>query len=284
MYDYSIMDVFYSEDTIYHYTTLTTAIDHILAKGQLRLSPMSKSKDPLEVTSVTSFPFFDAYTDNQKLRQMCLNVRHLCFCRNRGGDINRDFCSIGDLGFVLPRMWDQYGDHFQGVCLAFSKKKLKAANPSICLKEREYLSFEEMENVNDMEVARRFLRGPNTQISESQFENVLFSHINHKHNDFAGENEIKALSLSEDKYVFIPFKDSLVGIVYNILDEENLNYFWEMQLIEYSQKYKAELIRLHWRNHQVQVSTSQGREEWAKLMQSLNLNDKLEKPTTESIQ
>lgn len=273
------MDVFYSEDTIYHYTTLATAIGHILAKGQLRLSPMSKSKDPLEVTSVTSFPFFDAYTDNQKLRQMCLNVRHVCFCSNRGGNVNRDYCSIGDLGFLLPRMWDQYGDHFKGVCLAFSKQKLKVANPRICLKEREYLSFEKLEEVNARETAARFMRGPSTQLSEDQFKDILFSHINHKHNDYSGENEIKAISISEDEYIYIPFKDSLVGIAFSILEEENCYYLWEKDLYDYSKKYDVECMRLHWRNHLVQVSTSQGRKEWAELMQSLDSSDKLEKPT-----
>ena len=154
MLDYYVPELFYSEDTIYHYTSLKTALDYILKDGTLKFSPMIKSKDPLEVSSLSGFTSFNEDFRGPKLQQICNGVKHLCFCRNRGGSLDQNTCSIGDLGFVFPRMWDQYGDHFQGVCLAFSKKRLSMANPNITWREREYLSFEKMEEVKNSDFGR----------------------------------------------------------------------------------------------------------------------------------
>ncbi len=273
MLNYHIPDVFYKEDTVYHYTTIETATIHILDKGQLRLSPMRGSKDPLEVESVSSpkkqFNLSSSFARCEvssksidklttKIDGLQKNVKQLCFCRNKKNQYRKKRC-IDDLGFLKPRMWDQYGGHFEGVCLAFSLNKLRTNNQHVSWKKRDYHSFESMSTNANIEIDfHRFLQ-MNKLDMKNEYRDILFNHTNKKHIDFEGENEIRAISMSDNEYEYISLGNSLVGIIISCVGS-GPDQYWLSQLGEYSQKFNAEIINLLWRDHEVLIETNFDRE------------------------
>lgn len=125
MTDWNILT---GEDMVFHYTSMKTAVQHILGEGKLKLNPCSHAHDPFEFTIPS---FSGAYTPSLDIKGIDLfHLSHclkdfaamVCFCGNPGGD-----CTYYDLlkqGFAKMRMWNQYGENHNGVCIAFSKKRL----------------------------------------------------------------------------------------------------------------------------------------------------------------
>lgn len=114
-----------NKDTLYHYTKIGTAVEHILYEKRLRFSTGINTNDPREYQSMDLEPTLegdcaqDTYSQNWKEAEKSLAetkdcYKYLCFC------LNETFP-----GYALPRMWAQYGENFYGVCVAFSVQSLK---------------------------------------------------------------------------------------------------------------------------------------------------------------
>ncbi|UXE68776.1 MAG: DUF2971 domain-containing protein [Chryseotalea sp. WA131a] len=101
---------------------------------KLRLSPRSQSSDPIENTE----HFFsyaggnhgegipaDAIRLTNETKKMLRKTKQVCFCKNtcRPDENGMIFPPFEKYGFAKPRMWDQYGDKYKGVCLVFSLKR-----------------------------------------------------------------------------------------------------------------------------------------------------------------
>lgn len=119
---------------VFHYTTLDTALRHILSAGRLRLGPYAKTNDPREskdweFTWVTEIP-----SRVPELVWADLSVRANAI----GKRVCRVLCTTQDAaephdagphfgrGYCHPRMWAQYGGGHSGVCLVLDKSLLNA--------------------------------------------------------------------------------------------------------------------------------------------------------------
>ena len=155
-----ILDIFKNKDIIYHYTKSQTAIEHILFENEKKilLSPRNISNDPVENSSIwmTSGGVNLIKEDDEKgkklkeeLDEREKKLRQVCFCMNNH-NIKTD--KLEYYGFFKPRMWDQYGDKYKGICLAFDKKELLKDSKIGLEKEIDYISAEELKESLDLNI------------------------------------------------------------------------------------------------------------------------------------
>ena len=121
-----------NEDTIFHYTKIGVAIEHILYEKHLKFSKGINTNDPREYKSWDLEPHLDGNHTHEEYRQNWLEAekslrnakadyKYACFCLN-------DIPGQGQTklsGYARLRMWAQYGENFYGACIAFSAKCLK---------------------------------------------------------------------------------------------------------------------------------------------------------------
>lgn len=226
-----IPEVFKSNDTIYHYTKIDTAIQHILHEGKLRLSPRMKAYDPIENIEPSFNHPLQASSDSevvrieQKSEPMVLELenfireyfkrcKQLCFCKNKNKNShvsqNFRYNQWEDFGFMKPRMWDQYGGHYQGVCLAFSINSLLDAI-DVLPGKINYVDYRTLPK-NMFAVDRNILSEHGLDKYKIEYKKILDKHIFKKHTDYIGENEYRLCLSSQNKYEFIEIKNSIRGI------------------------------------------------------------------------
>ena len=123
-----------TEDCFFHYTTREASFDYILPSGQLRFSPYWEMRDPLENTPWTWMASWSPFQKEPGLPEKKLygfwrnthsvfRLAHLlAFTIDTPGADRSAFAQ----GWFRPRMWEQYAEDHQGVCLVFNKKHLIA--------------------------------------------------------------------------------------------------------------------------------------------------------------
>ena len=110
---------------LYHYCNLNTALELILPKRQLLLSPINKTNDPRENKSFVFGSIWNnpKYANSEEwnskvseaLREDC---KVICFSEDNDGF----------WGYESSRMWAYYGGNHKGVCLLLDKKKFLEEN------------------------------------------------------------------------------------------------------------------------------------------------------------
>ncbi|HEX4947003.1 MAG TPA: DUF2971 domain-containing protein [Blastocatellia bacterium] len=110
-----------------HYTTLATVCKYILPTKKLRFSPFEKTNDPREnkervfsLCSSLDTPH-EVLEANQRLNAELLKYSKL-FCTTEDAKTNPSRNT--ERCFGRPRMWAQYGENHQGICLAFHRETL----------------------------------------------------------------------------------------------------------------------------------------------------------------
>lgn len=214
-----IPDVFKDDDTVYHYTTLVNLFC-ILKTMKLRMSSRNSSRDPIE--NAKSFVSYSGDNNDELMkigrRISCelKNVKQLSFCKNRSYDLRKGTPMVfpfENYGFAKPRMWDNYGDKYQGGCLVFSKKKLKEAIKKTEFFDNgkhdvEYMSYNDFSKKHHSMVWRNSAK-ETYQFYLQEFKRSLF----YKHLDYEMENEYRICSLSYSDDDCIDIKDSVIGII-----------------------------------------------------------------------
>lgn len=118
---------------LYHYTTGSTALEHILPQGRLRLGQLEGSNDPREWQywsfGVTDFSRALPDSEFHSARDMANKhlrdrIRFICFSVDEQADPQESYQYYGR-GFGHPRMWAQYAENHSGICLIFNKIKLR---------------------------------------------------------------------------------------------------------------------------------------------------------------
>ena len=243
-----IPENFNNKDTVFHYCKTKTAIEHILFNREIRLSPRNNSNDPIENISFKISESI-AITDNnieartkkasielnKNLSKKLGSIKQACFCRNN----NSKKGTNEQYGFLKPRMWDQYGDNYKGVCIAFDKKKL-LKNQKIKLKGKiKYLTYSDLDR-DYLEIDRNALdkRG-------SQYSNELMNYANklllRKHIDYQDEREYRICVFGKNKYEYINIENSINGL---IIIPELINEYTHKSFLKYSRDLKIPLIYL----------------------------------------
>lgn len=129
---------------LFHYTSASIALDHILMDARLRLGPPTRLNDPYESGLVPLFVEIDVprgehkRPDPEETRERVAHESEVYWEANR---LLRSRCRVLCLtistrydsfteqgfgnGYVRPRMWAQYADNHTGVCLAFDQERLR---------------------------------------------------------------------------------------------------------------------------------------------------------------
>jgi Protein of unknown function (DUF2971) len=220
---------------VYHYTKAETARDFILKNRTLRLGRYDKTNDPKESKTwqfdigtnenrdLTKYnPASFSQTTSDKLKA---NAKLACFTRD---DPFKDsfILDLFKRGFCRPRMWDQYADEHQGVCIVFDKMKLDQAirtsaqkgstvvcdnvqyrDPpvlrSIGAADPFHINIDAFEDLGEEEYAKLHLRRFGTQLF---FEKML---------DWRDEKELRWVVLGDESdNLFVPIHDSLIGVMF----------------------------------------------------------------------
>ncbi len=251
---------FEGEKTIYHYTSIYTSLEYIFPSNNLRLSPVTSASDPMEYLmpnpSVSCCGYekdhirlnkkIDGKGIAKKINAYYKSLRQLCFCRNSDIDFEGQFTEVFEpidhFGFAKPRMWDQYGDKFKGVCIALSRSKLEEQLSS------EYRLF-------DVKYSKNHLFRPNmdtssvdlNEIEEIGAQDYLklkyeleIKKLTNKHNDYKDENECKIITATEDDFAYIDISKCIQGIFFT----NRLNHAYESFLKEKANEYKVPLLQI----------------------------------------
>lgn len=117
------------EDSVFHYTRRSTALEKILYDDCFKLSLLVHANDPHEYKNKqigASGWGWDASVEKNIHKTLQLldrlineNTYFISTCKNT---IESEI--IKNHGCLKSRMWSQYGENHEGVCLVFSKKKL----------------------------------------------------------------------------------------------------------------------------------------------------------------
>ena len=224
--------VYKNNDTVYHYTKLSTALEAILYNGKLRLSPRSGTVDPYENNklfiqySCINFPGAKIAKQEKgdEVKKRILDkynsIRQISFCLNNDSiDIERQ-TGHGNLeyySFIKPRMWEQYGDSYKGICLALSLEKIikiiekdgiRIIKDRIKYDKSRYIkSFDYGIDMNTL-----------AETDSDEFIKAYFKRIEKriftKYQDYGDENEYKICAYSLEQFVPFDISDCIIGIIY----------------------------------------------------------------------
>lgn len=226
-----------SEDAIFHYTKKKVFFENILPNLKLRLSPLEMMNDPMEYREpIFTYHMFGYFKTDKKLKNKAKNLLNnlkqkqskiACFCSNNNSQTK---------GYLRSRMWSQYGENHEGICLVFSKQALNN------LIDKTY-KFEAVEYIEELFPLSNFdfnyhelKQTPLDMFCDKYFENKYKKLFFTKIIDYRDEVEFRLLKRVKDKniiYDYIPIEKCLKGIivgdrfhsVYNIilkkLEKEN---------------------------------------------------------------
>lgn len=248
---------FESDDILFHYTKTTTALEHILFNKKLRLSDRVKSNDPIEnMTPKTlinvesleneTYDNWDKYVEDivNKTNQ----IKQVCFCKN---DMSAHFKKMDDkphefYGCMKPRMWEQYADNYNGVCLILSKDELlKQLDRTFKKKKIKYVKYNNLKE-KESEVNLAELIDPSYDICKKKVFAKIDKFMFHKHRDYKGENEYRIFAYS-DKDLYINIESALRGIIVS----KNNSLYFKKQLCVYEDK--CNILEIDWKSSGVKL-------------------------------
>lgn len=269
-----IPKIFKGEDIVYHYTKATTAVEHIFYKNRLKFSSISNSIDTIEGSKFnTGTVFFgehneDIYKRNhdnldmmeKRIYSLLDEAKILCFCKNDTENkyLSSNIYKKDYYGFLKPRMWDQYGENYKGVCLALSKTKLIENNLIECSQDIKYVEYDEFE-LNFNRISLNYLDKVGLDSYYSDIRSSIVETFSKKHKDYKDENEFRILTFSE-KEKFVDITKSVCGIIISpkLIQSE----FIHNQIIQYSKEMNIELLYLDWNKNGVTITS---RDFWEEL-------------------
>ena len=250
---------FEGDKTLYHYTSIYTAIEYIFPFNELRLSPLTSSTDPMEQTipdlSIGSYGYhedherlqknIDGHGLSKKVNRYYKSLHQLCLCRNEKIDFHGQYTGVFEpidhFGFAKPRMWHQYGDGYKGICIAISRKKLEEQlTQEFKIIDIEYLKnhlFKPNIDTSGINLNIAEQRGEEKYLKikcESELKKIT------KHHDYKYENECKIIVASENDYDFIDIKTCIQGIFVT----NKLDYIYKSQLKDIAADYKIPVMEV----------------------------------------
>ena len=195
---------------LYHYTSAESFFK-ILESASLKSSDFSRLND-LNEGNLRNGDMTDACLDISVREALCKRGFLLCFTENYEQD------GILSTGINHPRMWAQYADNNNGVCIAIHKAKFLDENAEILngrfymLKKVDYRSCLSFKFKKSNE-AEDFL--------QKNWREILYV----KHNDWKQENETRFFGLNlPDKFLSIENSVAFVCLSSAFLkNDDNMN-------------------------------------------------------------
>ena len=219
------------EKYVYHYTTIEIALNKILPTGKIKFGNLSKTNDPSE-----SGPFaFKPITKHPSLSLISQRAVALSDFQKDIHNYTRLFCGAMDdertfhdpsrgKGYGKLRMWDQYGNRYQGICLVFEKRSLNTIIHSEAEKRGpSCLCFESKIDYSDTHVGSGACEISQARLTAAgSYDRYLELHLKEHKNalffkkdaDWQQENEFRwVIYWKDDSEILVPFGNSLVGAV-----------------------------------------------------------------------
>lgn len=243
----------------FHYTTAKAAFEHILPDGQLRFSRYLDMRDPLENKS---WRFLGGgwggdqnrqFADYVEFNRRANYIRERSFLLSMTIDVppheetqeEEPFC----WGWARARMWEQYAERHEGVCLVFDREQLIAAMKS-SLHEQGFAEPYNRSVIYDGRGMQKplldmdALSGNVTpeKVAEYIEENhdVLFFH---KALDWQTEHEYRfSTTSSGTSALYAAYEDSLTHVIVG----ERFPNWQRFAAIEACRQAGAEPLRLDW--------------------------------------
>jgi hypothetical protein len=222
---------------VYHYTKATTALDHILPLKQIRLARVDSTNDPWEIRRQSSGSFsFSGRTPTQQeldeMEQLIGRVHTVVQNAQRGSFSLDDETAATEprgtsaTGWARDRMWAQYADNHQGVCLRFDRAKLETAFRE-SLAPRGDCWAEPVAYTDEAQLAPIDLRAAAADFSSYadryRKEHVLVRYFR-KRRDWASEREFRLLLLdrsSDGADALVPIARAIVDVIVGCRFHEN---------------------------------------------------------------
>ncbi len=222
-----------SDDAIFHYTRRSTALEKILFDDCFKFSNFKNSNDPHEYKNkrfvVGGWSLGDGIDQQAHHIIEALdkfleeNVSFISFCSNT---IKNN--SLKSHGCLKSRMWSQYGDNHEGICLALSKEKLENLIREN-IKEDQYIMYQDAMSYKEDVNANSGHNFP--RINHDTFKkkpmDVAINHIKKyqkemlfcKQLDYEDEQEYRIVVLQKDNvsnYMVVPeiqVSKCLIGVI-----------------------------------------------------------------------
>lgn len=193
-----------TDNRIYHYCKLQTAIEFILPPRQLLLSPLINTNDPRENKS---FVFAAAYGPGSDFKDLNENnaevsklLRKDCkvMCFSQGH--NHFF------GYEYSKMWAHYGDGHKGICIQLDKEEfLKENSETISAEYMRKVNYKEFDPTKPHEGHKMVDYNSMKQVGNEQYlkEHFRKMHLDYlyftKDKEWESEKETRLMHFSEKK-------------------------------------------------------------------------------------
>lgn len=254
-----------SANLVFHYTTVNTAIAHILFEKRLRMSPICRLDDPRERLDLSFLSIGKQEIDqrvftiqkkiNEVIKRKC---KVCCFSQDNMKVLKMDPRDTFERGYSRSRMWSQYAERHAGICLVFSKREFSQAIDSqekgilqvwkgpVQYRNRSY----EFTNAKTIDISN---------LEQQDDLNVAMTHVGHHYNafffekaeDYQDEREYRWVVMeNNDDYSYVNIESSLRAIILGVAFPNGFLGAVEKYLHDYS----IEGYRLTWHNGRPRLS------------------------------
>jgi hypothetical protein len=262
------MELFYnvkSDDLfIYHYTRATTATEHILKSGRIRLSSFIGTNDPREykcwefgfrTNGTFDREFDDLAIGREVSRLVKSNCYLLCLTRDDTSSVGMGVDKIYGRGFCRSRMWAQYAENHKGVCLVFDRVALrdsiKSAIAETCTFYCGPVGYRNRSQAPRLAASPfildydAFLRDGLSRMSSMHVQRYHQELFFEKSLDWADEREYRYFVMAEDsRELFIPIEKALLAIVVG----DNMTGDAENEAVRISRERRLNVGKLNWKS------------------------------------
>lgn len=235
---------------IYHYTTLSTAIEFILPAMTLRTNFLDQMNGPKENQKWSfgsvNLPYETLYSelnyitnpDNAHFKSMYLfgkdvksKIQATCFVYSEKYS-----------GYDNEMMWAQYSDNHRGICLEI--------DTDLFLEENKQLDIFKFQNVNYEPKKDEWVHW-NQNLSKNQnidqyikqnFENLLLSKSHYWEKEF----EKRLLILAND-FCYLNIKESLTGIYYGL----STHYGYDLAIQQFTDPTKTKIYNVYFEENRL---------------------------------
>ena len=225
-------DKFYDGgDALFHYTKLSTAIEHILPDKRLKLSRIQDSNDPAESNGMSlgmwgrrpseftekSFgKIYDTVNSPYRVVSFCSNQTPTLVLHKSQQQaeelIDSNNCSKG---WEKARMWIQYAECHTGICIVLSKEKLEENLKNIQeigQYQTGYTKYYYRDNSQINNLSNSKLENDKSGDYAAQYiKNIRFQ----KHIDYRDEAEFRVI-VSDTTVEYIDIKASIKAVIVGV--------------------------------------------------------------------
>ena len=216
------------EKYLYHYTN-PKSFFKIIETMTLRMSEFSKSDDLNEANLANVYKISDNRVETYLGKFISERCSYLSFVKDGNIKFNEE-------GTNHPRMWSQYAQKGEGVCIAINKSKFLTINKDkLKGKFRKFQSINySFDNGANIQLDMHFEKDESEKIIREHYKELFFK----KHKDWKEEHEVRLFGIDLPEFLsvygaieficlgakFIKDENSMKRLVENITNENSLCY------------------------------------------------------------